>query len=117
MGHEEHFERTQYPPAQSPAESQGDPLLHPGHAPPQSMPISAPFVTPSLHVGTVQMPASQMSLEQSDEARQVSPGKHLGHAAPPQSTSVSVPFCAPSPHEGGGGSQIPFTQMSLEQSV
>jgi hypothetical protein len=77
---------------------QSEPLLHfllTGHfgqkAPPQSVSVSVPFFTRSVHFGAWQV-TLQTPLLQSVANEQVLPATHFGHIPPPQSTSVSEPF-------------------------
>jgi hypothetical protein len=66
--------------------------------PPQSTPLSLPFLTPSLHLGVWQV-TLQTPLVQSEASPHCSPSAHLLQL-PPQSTSVSDPFLTPSGHRG-----------------
>jgi hypothetical protein len=82
------------------------------HEPPQSVPVSEPFFTPSLHVGAAHsIDALQYPLAQSALFAHDFPFAQSGHA-PPQSTSLSMPFFAPSVHVGVAhciaGLQYPF---------
>jgi hypothetical protein len=72
-----------------------------GHAaPPQSIPVSSWFETPSAQVaGWHTLPAQRLLL-QSVFAAQPPASGHGAHAAPPQSVSVSVPLRRPSLHPG-----------------
>jgi hypothetical protein len=86
-------EPEQTPLWQSPATAHVAPAAHlPQEAPPQSMSVSTPFLTPSAHVGAWHTPAVQTPLWQSPGTEQVLALAHLPQEAPPQSTSVSVPF-------------------------
>jgi hypothetical protein len=99
------------------------PSAHLGHIvePPQSTPVSPPFLTPSLHVATAQTLPVQTPLKQSRATRQRLPSAHglqmCAMLVPPQSTSVSVEFWIPSLQVGASAthvmlawSQLPFTQ-------
>jgi len=68
------------------------------HAPPQSLSVSVPFITPSMQVGAWQVVA-QTPDEQSVAALHFFPTAHTGQG-PPQSTSVSVPLATLSVHVG-----------------
>ena len=85
-------------------------------SPPQSMALSRPLRTPSLHVGVAHVPVVQTPLLQSLAVEQVSP---LGHKPqlPPQSTPVSSPFFTPSAQLGDLHTPRPASQVPLEQSV
>jgi hypothetical protein len=70
---------------------------------PQSMALSAPFFTPSVHEGAWQrrVVGLQTPLAQSEPAPQVLSVWQRTHAkGPPQSTSVSWPFFTESVHDG-----------------
>jgi hypothetical protein len=69
-------------------------------APPQSMPVSVPFFTPSEQRGTWHTPPVHTPLVQSPANAQVTPLAHGEQLPPPQSTPVSVPFFTPSVHTG-----------------
>jgi hypothetical protein len=69
-------------------------------APPQSMPVSLPFFTPSVQVGGAQMPLVHTREVQSAAIAHCFPGAQAGQTEPPQSTSVSVPFLTPSAQIG-----------------
>ena len=87
------------------------PSVHDGQVvPPQSMSLSVPLRTPSLHEGAVQVPAVQTPDLQPIALVQASPSPH-GPQLPPQSTSTSVPFFAPSLHVGTW--QMPPVQTLL----
>jgi len=67
--------------------------------PPQSLSVSVPFLTPSLHAGGEQTcDPEQTPLWQSPATKHPSPSEHFDvvEHVPPQSTSVSVPFLTPS---------------------
>ena len=64
--------------------------------PPQSTPVSSPFLMPSLQVGISQSPFLQTPLTQSAFVVQGDALPHGGHAPPPQSMPVSTAFCTPS---------------------
>src|SRR4029079_2211714 len=73
-----------------------------GQVPPQSVSVSVPFFTPSLHAGALHFFVfeSQTPLWQSPEAAHALPSAHLLGQEPPQSVSVSVPFLIVSLHGG-----------------
>jgi hypothetical protein len=72
------------------------PVPHAAQAPPpQSVSVSVPFLTPSVHVGWQTLPV-QRPPAQSPLILQARPGPHFFAQLPPQSTSVSVPFFLPS---------------------
>jgi hypothetical protein len=75
---------------------------------PQSTPVSIPFLTPSLQVGTWQVPLEQTWLWQSVNVSHAAPFEQAGHAPPPQSTPVSEPFVTASLQDGAW--QIPPVQ-------
>jgi hypothetical protein len=84
--------------------------------PPQSFEVSAPFLTPSVHVpGAHCISALQIPVAQSMPAVQVRPAAQGAHDAPPQSTSDSVPFSWPS--EQLMAMHREPTHLPLEQSV
>jgi hypothetical protein len=60
--------------------------------PPQSTPLSPPFLTPSLQAGAWHTLPVHTPLEQSAATPQALPVAHFVLQLPPQSTSVSVPF-------------------------
>src|SRR6185369_10297696 len=101
----------QMPPRQSVPDTQPDPSGHciPNGAqlPPQSLPVSSPSWTPSVHVagmGAAQTPTTQLPLWQSLADEQPDPSGHSSPAVtqmPPQSTPVSLPSLKPSAHPGG----------------
>jgi hypothetical protein len=71
----------------------------PHAAPPQSVSVSVPLRTPSLHSGDAQTRAGEQYEDtQSAEVMQAPPRGQSPQAAPPQSTPVSVPFFTPSEH-------------------
>jgi len=77
------------------------PAVHAPHVgPPQSTSVSAPFLTPSLHVAAAQVPdvALQLEVEQSLPTVQLTPTPQALQEPPPQSTPVSAPFRIPSEH-------------------
>jgi hypothetical protein len=83
---------------------QSEPALHEvpvehfvGQLPPQSVPVSLPFLMPSVQLAARQIPLGQLAVVQSAPVAHFSPTGHL-EQLPPQSTSVSLPFFAPSPH-------------------
>jgi hypothetical protein len=83
---------------------QSAPTLHPapsphlGQLPPQSVPVSLPFLIPSLHETAAQWLPTQWADVQSELAEQAFEMSHLAQL-PPQSTSVSLPSTTPFPHE------------------
>jgi hypothetical protein len=83
-------------------------------APPQSLSVSLPSFTPSLH--ETQVPGllpEQRLFAQSALAAQCRASAHGGHTPPPQSLSVSLPFFTRSAHVGGWQSvpeHTPLTQ-------
>ena len=86
-----------------------------GSEPPQSTPVSVPFLRLSLQEMGVQMPRVHGELAQSPFTVQVSPSgqrRQLG-LLPPQSVSASVPFRRPSEQE----MQVLPAQSPLAQSV
>jgi hypothetical protein len=93
---------SQLPFAQSLEAVQDWPSAHLGHIvwPPQSTPLSPPFLAPSLHVATAQTPPAQTPLKQSRATAQCLPSAQglqmCAMLVPPQSTSVSVEFWIPS---------------------
>ncbi len=66
--------------------------------PPQSVPVSTPFLMPSLHAGAAHEPLTQLAEVQSVLLPQPFVSPHFGQL-PPQSTSVSLPFFFPSPQD------------------
>mmetsp|Transcript_24545 Transcript_24545/g.50957 ORF Transcript_24545/g.50957 Transcript_24545/m.50957 type:complete len:214 (-) Transcript_24545:353-994(-) len=90
-----------WPDRQSPLTRHCLPLLHLGQVPPpQSTSVSAPFVTPSLHVTSVHLPLSHTPLAQSEFWVQSWPPPHFEQSGPPQSMPVSWPLRTPSVHVG-----------------
>jgi hypothetical protein len=83
--------------------------------PPQSVPVSEPFSTPSEQVAARQTLVVHTWLKQSRGRAQESPAAHPEQDAPPQSAEVSAPFFTPS--EQLGARQRPPTQTSLVQSI
>lgn len=81
----------QIPPAQSPSTAQPFPGPHGEHGPPQSVSVSCPFWSASLHDDAKHEPPTQTLLAQSDPFPQPFPSPHFSQAGPPQSTSVSEP--------------------------
>ena len=69
-------------------------MPHAGQLPPQSVPVSEPFIVWSLQVGAgaAQVPFEHSPLVQSDAPEHALPLSQ-GLQLPPQSTSVSVPLC------------------------
>src|SRR4051812_5811353 len=102
--------------AQSPGPSHSCPVVHFLQVPPQSMSVSAPFLTPSVQLGTWHTPPPHRALAQSKGMEQALPLPHfcVGAQPPPQSTSVSVPFLMPSEHDGAW--QDPVMHTALAQS-
>jgi len=82
--------------------------------PPQSGPVSVPFLTASEQVGVWQKPPVQTALLQSAATVQRLPGTHFGQTLPPQSTSVSLPFLVKSVQLGVA--QTELVQTLLVQS-
>jgi hypothetical protein len=76
------------------------PVVHGVHEPPQSAPVSLPFLTPSVQAGAAHTLAEHTPLLQSVPALHASVAAHLAEQEPPQSTSVSSPLCVPSLHDG-----------------
>jgi hypothetical protein len=60
--------------------------------PPQSIPVSVPFLTPSLPLGATHTDLLHAPLKQFAPRAHALPSAHAGPAAPPQSTSLSSPF-------------------------
>src|SRR5215813_9093806 len=88
---------SQTPLSQSASRPQAIPEAHffvVAHAPPQSTPLSSPFLMPSVHVGAAQTFEVHTPLSQSAATAHPRPLAHveLGAQEPPQSTSVSFPF-------------------------
>lgn len=75
-------------------------LLAGAQLPPQSMPVSVPFLLLSAQVGFWQNVPVQTLLLQSAAPPQVLPPPHFGQLAPPQSISLSVPFFVKSVQAG-----------------
>lgn len=67
--------------------------------PPQSIALSVPFFTPSVHWAAAHVPFEQTAVVQSPPEMHPRPVAHFGQV-PPQSLSVSAPFLAPSVHVG-----------------
>ena len=83
--------------SQSVSAEQPCPVAHLGAAaPPQSLSVSSPFLTPSVGEGAWQTPSLQTLLVQSAPITQTLPVEQAGAFEPPQSTSVSSPFFTPS---------------------
>jgi hypothetical protein len=68
--------------------------------PPQSIAVSKPFFTPSVQLGSRQIPPEHTPEVQSRPFEQPSVGAQAGHVPPPQSGPVSPPFRTPSWHVG-----------------
>jgi hypothetical protein len=83
-------------------------------APPQSMSVSVPFLTASVHVAVRQTDEVHTPLTQSLGPAQTLPAAHFGHE-PPQSASVSVPFLTASTQLGAW--QISPAHTLLAQSL
>jgi hypothetical protein len=77
------------------------PLPQGGHmGPPQSVPVSLPFFTPSVQVGAWHVAPEHTPLAQSLGMAQPPPAVHGAQIGPPQSVPVSPPFFTPSVHLG-----------------
>jgi hypothetical protein len=76
------------------------PTPHAAQFAPQSMSVSAPFSTPSVHEGVWQIPETHTPLSQSVAARQPARSVHFVAQEPPQSTSLSPPLRTWSVHDG-----------------
>jgi hypothetical protein len=101
---------------QSPATLQILPPAQAGHVPPpQSLSVSAPFWTLSVHVAAWHAPPTQTPLAQSVGPPQPPPVLHLLQVPPPQSVPVSAPFLTLSVQVGAW--QRPPVQTPLVQSV
>jgi hypothetical protein len=85
--------------------------------PPQSMPVSVPFCTPSLQVGAAQCAFLQSLSTQSASPRHILPSAHGGHVPPPQSTSVSVPSFTPFMQLAGTHTPTPLQPSPVPQGV
>jgi hypothetical protein len=85
--------------------------------PPQSIVVSFPFHTPSVHVGATHLPLAHLLLRQSqsDATPHVRPTGQRAQLPPPQSTSDSVPFLTPSLHVAA--LQNPAVHTLFEQSL
>jgi hypothetical protein len=111
-----HFPSTHAPAAQLEGDVHALPSWQAGHEPPQSMSLSVPFLTASVHEGAAHVPLTHTPEAQSVPARQATPAAHGEHASPPQSTSVSFPFFTWSPQVAGR--QVPpVPQTSDAQSA
>jgi hypothetical protein len=85
---------------QSDAALHPSPVLHvPQVPPPQSTPVSAPFLTPSLHAAGWHVPSLQTPLVQSPPNVHVCESPQVGQE-PPQSVAVSEPFSTSSLQAG-----------------
>ncbi|MES1171649.1 MAG: hypothetical protein ABUL77_00295 [Bacteroidota bacterium] len=85
--------------------------------PPQSVSVSVPFRTMSVHAGTAQVRGAavgQTPLRQPVAARHILPLAQPGQPIPPQSTSPSSPFLMPSVQLGAW--HRPPIQFALWQS-
>jgi hypothetical protein len=81
------------------------------HVPPQSMSVSVPFSTRSVHVAAVHTFAVHLPLvgvTQSVFALHAPPTAQVGHVPPPQSAAVSAPFMIVSVHVAAA--HLPLTQ-------
>jgi hypothetical protein len=78
--------------------------------PPQSSPVSLPFLTPSSHAGEAHTPSSHRLELQSVAPLQSEPALHGKHA-PPQSTSDSSPSFASLPQVSGSPGEVGAWQM------
>jgi len=100
--------------------------LRPSHAaqevPPQSIPVSSPFIAPSSHVATHTRVSSVKRLLQLERAQSESPSQDWSTAQvlphdPPQSMSVSSWFLKPSEHDSEQSEPVkPVPEQSQEQS-
>src|SRR5687768_1960651 len=83
--------------AQSVLDAQPSPVGHFGaFVPPQSLPVSSPFFTPSVGDGAWHVPPVHTLLLQSAATAHFFPSSQAAAFVPPQSTSVSPLFCWPS---------------------
>jgi hypothetical protein len=90
------------------------------HDPPQSGPVSLPFIWVSSHSGGRHLAVvpSQTRLRQSEFATHFCPVlQRCVHVTPPQFTSVSLPFCARSEQFGGKHFLVTESQTLLWQST
>jgi len=88
--------------------------------PPQSKPVSFPFLTPSLHAAGTHTEFLQFFDKQSSPVEHLARFAHGEHgelAPPPQSTSVSGPFMIPSMHVAGLHTLLTSSQLFDAQSV
>jgi hypothetical protein len=74
------------------------------------MPVSVPFLTPSVQIGAAHLMPVHTPLVQSAGMEQLLPVPQ-GEQVPPQSTSASVPFFTPSTQVGGSGSSGPVVPV------
>jgi hypothetical protein len=101
---------------QSALPAQPVPSAHgPQVPPPQSTPLSAPFLIPSLQAAAWQSPPTHTPLVQSLAALHAPPTAQGAQAGPPQSTPVSAPLRTLSLH--AAGAQIPLRQTPVAQSL
>jgi hypothetical protein len=102
----------QTPVLQSLPAPQARPGAQSGHVgPPQSVSVSAPFLTPSVQLEAWQTPLAQTPVVQSPPALHDEPMPQRGQV-PPQSVSVSVPFWTPSLQLGVRQSEsVPHTPL------
>jgi hypothetical protein len=105
----------QWPDAQSASIEQASPGPQGAQDPPQSIPVSRPFLMRSSqvddwHINEVQEPSAQ-----SLPTLQCSPLTQAVHVVPPQSMSVSVESWTPLLHDAVA--QVPFTHAAVMQSA
>jgi hypothetical protein len=84
-----------------------------GQPPPQSTPVSPPFMVWSMQLG-VQVPLSHCCPVQSAATLHLLPGAQplpIVLQSPPQSTSVSLPLSTPSMHVGAWHDAPPHTPL------
>ena len=78
------------------AQSAGTPQPWPppqgGQLPPQSTPVSSPFLCPSAQLGSAQTPLAHVPEAQSAPPEHPPPFAHGSQVGPPQSVPVSSPF-------------------------
>ena len=72
----------------------------PAHDPPQSIPVSEPFFTPSEQLGFWHTLLVQTPLRQSPPFAHPWPAGQSPQLGPPQSVPVSLPFFTPSEQVG-----------------
>jgi hypothetical protein len=83
--------------------------------PPQSMSVSLPLKTPSMHAGSWHLSSTQVRCKQSVRSKHFFRSPQGEQACPPQSTSVSVPFFTASLQLGAA--HLPDTHDELTQSL